>query len=195
MKTETMRKLSISLIAVLCLGLQACTTEPLTKSEQQAKRDDVRDMASLTLTQLYAANPDAQDAVKNASGYAVFSNFGFKLIFGGGSNGSGIAINNATKQETFMKMIELQPGLGLGASKFKAIYVFQWPEAFNNFVTSGWEFGANAMAAAKTKTEGGAYKGAVQASPGVYVYQLTETGAIVGVSLTGAKFYLDSQLQ
>lgn len=195
MKTETMRMFVVSAIAVLCLGLQACTTAPLTKSEQQAKRDDVRDMASLTLVQLYAANPDAQDAVKNAAGYAVFSNFGFKLIFGGGSNGSGIAINNSTKQETFMKMIELQPGLGLGASKFKAIYVFQWPEAFNNFVNSGWEFGANAMAAAKTSTEGGAYKGAVQASPGVYVYQLTETGAIVGVSLTGAKFYLDSQLQ
>ena len=181
--------------ALLCLGLQACTTAPLTRSEQQEKRAEVRDMANQTLEQLYAANPNARDAVKYAAGYAVFSNFGFKLIFGGGNNGSGIAINNSTKQETFMKMFELQPGLGLGASKFRAIYIFQWPDAFNNFVAGSWEFGANSMAAAKTSTEGGAYQGAVTVSPGVYVYQLTETGAIVGVSLTGAKFYLDSQLQ
>ena len=195
MKNETMRVLIVSAIAALCLGLQACSSEPLSPSEKQEQRADVRDTASQTLNQLYAANPDVQDVVTNAAGYAVFSNFGFKIIFGGGNNGSGIAINNSTKQETFMKMFELQPGLGLGANKFKAVYIFQWPEAFNNFIAGSWEFGANSMAAAKTNTEGGAYQGAVTVADGVFVYQLTEEGAIVGVSLTGAKYYLDSQLQ
>ena len=93
-----------------------------------------------------------------------------------------------------MKMFELQPGLGLGASKFRVVFVFESADAFNNFVTSGWEAGANAMAAAKNKTGGGAYRGAVTVSPGVYMYQITEAGLIIGISVTGAKFYKDSDL-
>jgi len=195
MKTETMRVLTISAIAVLCLVLQGCETAPLTQSEKQEKRAQVRDMANQSLEQLYATNPDAQDAVKNAAGYAVFSDIGFKLLYGGGQKGNGIAINNATKQETFMKMFEVQPGYGLGASKFRLILVFETPDAFNNFVTSGWTAGGNMMAAAKTNTSGSAYAGAVTVSPGVHMYQVTEEGLIVGVSITGGKFYKDSELQ
>lgn len=47
---------------------------------------------------------------------------------------------------------------------------------------------------AKTKTAGGALAGAVTVSEGVYMYQITEAGAIVGVSLTGAKYYKDKEL-
>ncbi len=93
-----------------------------------------------------------------------------------------------------MKMAELQPGLGIGAEKYRVVFVFENPAAFNNFVTSGWEAGANVMAAAKNKTQGGAMTGAVSVSEGVYMYQLTEEGLIVGVSLTGAKFYKDKDL-
>jgi lipid-binding SYLF domain-containing protein len=63
-----------------------------------------------------------------------------------------------------------------------------------SFVNSGWEFGANAMAAAKTKTEGGAVSGAVTVAKGVKMYQLDDQGLVVGVSLTGSKYYKDKQL-
>jgi hypothetical protein len=36
-----------------------------------------------------------------------------------------------------MKMLELQPGLGLGAEKYRLVLIFDNPEAFNKFVTSG----------------------------------------------------------
>ena len=195
MKTETTRVLTISAIAVLCLALQACETAPLSPGEKLAQQDDVRYMANQSLEQLYKAQPDAQTAVTNVAGYAVFSDIGFKILYGGGEKGSGIAINNATKQETFMKMFELQPGYGLGASKFRLILVFETPDAFNNFVTSGWEAGGNMMAAAKTNTSGSAWAGAVTVSSGVHMYQVTEEGLIVGVSITGGKFYKDSELQ
>ena len=194
MNRNTMRVLNVSVIMLLCLGLQGCETAPLSQGEKLAQQDDVRYMASQTLTQLYAKNPDARTAVTNAAGYAVFSDIGFKLMYGGGQQGKGIAINNSTKHETFMKMFELQPGLGLGVSKFRLILVFESADAFNNFVTSGWEAGANTMAAAKSKTSGGAYAGAVTLSSGVYMYQVTEAGLIVGVSITGGKFYLDKEL-
>ena len=94
-----------------------------------------------------------------------------------------------------MKMAEFQPGLGLGVEKYRLVLIFENPDAFNNFVTSGWELGANAMAVAKDyKGEGGGAVGAVTASEGVKIYQLSDSGAIVGVSLTAAKYYMDDDL-
>ena len=48
-----------------------------------------------------------------------------------------------------MKMVELQPGLGVGAENYHLVFIFENPDAFNTFVTSGWELGTNAMASAK----------------------------------------------
>ena len=76
-------------------------------------------MARQTLAQLDQANPGSRNAIRNAAGYAVFSNFGMKIIFMGGARGEGLAVNNRTGQETFMKMVQLQPGLGVGANKFR----------------------------------------------------------------------------
>jgi lipid-binding SYLF domain-containing protein len=73
--------------------------------------------------------------------------------------------------------------------------IFENQGAFNKFVTSGWELGANAMAAAKDdKGAGGGSAGAVTFGDGVKMYQLSDTGAIVGVSITGAKYYKDDDL-
>jgi lipid-binding SYLF domain-containing protein len=181
-------------IALVGLALVSCATAPPSKSEKAEQQDSIRGMASKTLADLYAKNVAAKDAIAKAAGYAVFSDFGFKVMWLGGAGGSGVAVNSATKQETFMKMVEFQPGLGLGAAKFRLVFVFETPEAFNNFVTSGWEAGANAMASAKTNTEGGALAGAVTVSKDVKMFQLNDEGAIVGVSLTAAKYYKDKEL-
>ena len=170
-------------------------TTPKTQSEKDAARDDVRTMTTQSLAQLYKNEPAAKSAVANAAGYAVFSDFGFKVMLMGGAHGKGMAVNNATKQETFMKMVELQPGLGLGAEKYRLVLIFENQGAFNKFVTSGWELGANAMAAAKDdKGAGGGSAGAVTFREGVKIYQLSDTGAIVGVSITGAKYYKNDDL-
>ena len=182
-------------IAILCLGIASCATTQLSPSDKAEQQASLRDMSNQALTQLYSNNPAAQGAIMNAAGYAVFSDFGFKLIYAGGAKGKGIAVNNATRQETFMKMMELQPGYGLGAEKFWLIFVFETPDAFNTLVNSGWEAGANAMIAAKSKTAGGALAGAVTVSDGVYMFQITQKGLMVGVSITGARYYKDKDLE
>jgi hypothetical protein len=55
-------------------------------------------------------------------GYAVFSDLGLKILFGGTGNGKGIAVNNHTKHETLMKMIEVQAGLGMGVDKYRVVH-------------------------------------------------------------------------
>jgi len=194
MKKKTSSVVIVSAMVLLGLALISCATTPSSTAEKAEQKASIRDMANKALSDLYAKNPAAKAEIAKAAGYAVFSDFGFKFMFLGGAGGSGVAVNNATKQETFMKMAEFQPGLGFGAAKFRLVFIFETLEAFNSFVTSGWEAGANAMASAKTKTEGGALAGAVSVSKGVKMFQLNDEGAIVGVSLTAAKYYKDKEL-
>ena len=194
MKKKTRSVVIVLAMVLLSLALISCASTPQSKSEKEQKQEDVRDVANTTLAQLYAKYPAAKSEIAKAAGYAVFSDFGFKFMFLGGAGGSGVAVNNATKQETYMKMAEFQPGFGFGAAKFRIVFIFETLEAFNSFVTSGWEAGANAMASAKTKTEGGALAGAATVSNGVKMFQLNGEGAIVGVSITAAKYYKDKEL-
>jgi lipid-binding SYLF domain-containing protein len=194
-----MRTFITSLTSVLSLlsllGLQACSTAPTTPSQVNEQRAAIEQMANQTLAQVYQQYPNARARIRNATGYAVFSDQGGKFLYGGVAQGAGVAVNNLTGQETFMKMVELQPGFGFGISKFRVVLVFATPQAFNHFVTSGWEFGASASAAAKTASMGSSYlNSGVVVSPGVTMYQLTEAGVIVGVSITGAKYYRDEAL-
>lgn len=132
--------------------------------------------------------------IQRSAGYAVFSDFGFKVLFMGSATGEGIAVSRATRRETFMRMVELQPGYGFGAQRFRLVFAFETPQAFEQFVYSGWEFGGNVMAAANTRTQQMGNQLGATVSPGVLMYQISDQGAIVGLSITGAKYYPDANL-
>lgn len=183
-------KPKIILLALICI--LAFSTQAETDKEKQQKQ--VRSMAQDTLQRLYKTEPKSKAAVRHATGYAVFSDVGVKILFAGSGNGKGIAVNNRNKRETFMKMLELQAGLGMGVEKFRVVFVFDNEKAFEGFVNSGWEFGEQAAAAAKAGDKGGAMSGAVSVSNGVWMYQLTDTGLAVEISATGTKYYKDDDL-
>ena len=187
-----MRVSVVAAVIGLGLVLQACAMSPPQSAPDH--RAAIRQMASDTLGQLYQSYPGSEAKVRDAAGYAVFSDVGMKMFYGGAAHGGGIAVNNATKQSTFMKMIELQPGYGFGIENFRNVFIFDTPAALSDFVNSGWEFGANAMAAAQSGKQGGGAAGAAVVAPGVTMYQLTQKGAIAGVSITGAKYYKDDTL-
>ncbi|MDZ7621487.1 MAG: hypothetical protein U5O69_03370 [Candidatus Competibacteraceae bacterium] len=164
-------------------------------TDRQAQRADIRAMANETLAQLYQQYPDARRQIQRAAGYAVFSNFGFKVLFMGSATGGGIAVNHASRRETFMRMVELQPGYGFGVQRFRLVFVFETPQAFDQFVDSGWEFGANAIASAKSSTQQMGNQLGVSVSPGVLMYQLRRRAAVVGFVIAGnAKYYPDPDL-
>jgi len=182
------------LIAVLvCLiGMAAVAAD---EKENEKERTEIREMSRETLSRLYKAEPSAKKAVEKAFGYAVFSNTGVKIFFGGSGRGEGVAINNRTKAETFMKMLEVQAGLGFGVKKFRVVFVFDNQKAFDGFVNSGWQFGGQASAAAKTSPEkGGSMQGAASVSDGVWMYQLTDKGLALELTGKGTKFSKDNDL-
>ena len=180
---------------VLALGLAlVCAAPAIAKDSKEEQRAAVRKTSQQILNQLYRVRPSAKGAVAAGAGYAVFSNFGMKILFAGGGGGSGIAVNNATKAEIFMKMVEVQAGLGFGVKKFRVVFIFETPAAFNDFVNSGWEFGGQATAAASYGQQGAAYQGAASVSPGVWMYQLTDEGLALELTGKGTKYYKNDDL-
>ncbi len=178
-------------IAVLVLLLISLPAWGATKSEKQK---EVQKVSRETLAQLYKAQPSAKKAIANAAGYATFSNFGMKIFLAGTGTGSGMAVDSKTKKVTYMKMVEVQAGLGIGVKKFRVIFVFDTQKALNDFIHSGWEFGGQTTAAAKTGDQGAALAGAVSVAPGVWMYQLTDTGLAAEITGKGTKYYKDSDL-
>jgi lipid-binding SYLF domain-containing protein len=162
-----------------------------TKAEQQAA---IRNEAQATLAKLYKAHPAAKSVIQKAAGYAAFDNFGMHLFLLSTARGKGVAVSNATKKETFMKMLSVGAGVGLGAKDFRVLFVFQTPQALDGFINSGWDADAHAEAIAKSGQKGGAFEGAISASPGVWVYQLTETGLAAQATLQGTKYYKEDSL-
>lgn len=161
------------------------------KAKEQA---DVRKAGQDALAAVYKAAPSARKAVESAAGYAAFSNFGMKILVAGGGSGKGIAVNNKTKATTYMRMAEVQAGLGFGAKKFQLVWVFETEKALNDFVNSGWELGAQATAAAKAGEKGTAFQGAVAVAPGVWLYQVTGDGLALELTAKGTKYYKDGDL-
>jgi lipid-binding SYLF domain-containing protein len=178
----------LALIAFLLIALPAWGA---TKAEKQK---EVQKVSRETLGKLYKVQPSAKKAVENAAGYAVFSNFGMKILTAGGGSGTGMAVDNKTKKTTYMKMIEVQAGLGMGIKKFRVVFVFDTQKALNAFVNSGWEFGGQTTAAAKAGDQGASLAGAVSVAPGVWMYQLTDTGLAAEITGKGTKYYKDSDL-
>ncbi len=188
---------SIFIVAIILIfgmgigmGSLALAKDP-TKKEQQA---DIRKMAKETLNRLYKEQPGAKKVVNESAGYAVFSNFGMKILLFGSGTGKGLVVDKAAKKETFMKMIEGQVGLGMGVKKFRQVWVFNSKKALNGFINSGWEVGGQATAAAKSGSEGGDMAGAISVDTDILLYQLTDDGLALELTGKGTKYYKDDDL-
>ena len=193
MRTLMKHRLAVSCMMMLSL-IAGCSSSPETIEEADTMKSEVRTMASDTLNELEKIQPGAKAAVDSAYGHAEFSNFGMKILVAGSGSGKGVAYSRSPSTETFMRMVELQAGLGMGVKKYRLVWVFTTKEAFDNFVNSGWEFGAQATAQAQKDEKGGGMAGAQAVGPGVYLYQITDTGLALELTAKGTKYYKDDEL-
>ncbi|MPN05923.1 hypothetical protein SDC9_153177 [bioreactor metagenome] len=189
-----MRKSFLVRPFIILMILMVFFASVATAASISEKRQATRDMADETLGKLYKVHPLAQEAIENSAGYAIFSNYGVKLFILGGGRGKGIAVNNNSGQEVFMKKADIGVGLGLGIKNYSEVFVFETEKAFNRFVDQGWEFGAQATLAATDGVNGGAFQGAVSIWPGAWLYQLTDKGLALEITGQGVRYYKDSNL-
>jgi len=180
-------------VPILMVGLLAAIAANA-GDDNEKKREKSRKMAAQTLEELNKLQPTSKQAIQKAAGYAVFNNMGTNLLLLSTARGAGIAMNNQSKQETFMKMISAGAGLGIGVKDYRVVFVFEKADALNRFLDSGWSGSAQTDAAAKMGKSGAAYSGAVEVNPGVWVYQITKNGLALQLTLQGTKYYKDGDL-
>jgi lipid-binding SYLF domain-containing protein len=182
--------LLMSVVAAVFIG--GCgPSRDLTVEQRRSRIDEMR-IASLN--EFYEEMPNGRRIIEKADGYGVFSNINVHVIFLSGSGGYGMVVNNQTGEKTYMKMGEAGIGFGLGAKDFRAIIVFHDRQTLNEFVTSGWEFGAEADAALKSDDKGGSAEAAGTLKSGMSIYQFTKTGIALQATLSGTKYWKDKEL-
>ena len=173
------------------LFLAGCVTTGAYTPQQ--KRQAILDMKQEVLTDLFKLRPSARSVVKNAAGYAVFSNANINIIFASFSGGQGVVKDNSSGRHTYMNMGEAGIGFGLGVKDFRAVFVFHNRSTMNKFINSGWEFGAHADAAAKAGDKGGAVGGEILID-NITIYQLTESGLALQATVKGTKYWKNDEL-
>ena len=124
-------KMIASILAVVLLSSSTC----IAADDNEEKRQKTRKMAAEALQDLYKLEPTSQAAIQKATGYAVFDNMGVNVLLLSTARGSGLAVNNKTKQETFMKMASAGAGLGMGVKDYVVVFVFGNDKAWHNFWT------------------------------------------------------------
>ena len=183
-----------ALLLLFCAGLPTLASGADDAKKKEAARADIVKMSDATLSRLYNAQPQAKATIAKAAGYAVFSNFGMKILVAGSGTGKGVAVSNASKKKTYMKMVEVQAGLGIGVKKFRLVWVFENQKDLDAFIDSGWELGGQTSAAAQASGKGSAFAGAMSVAPGIWLYQLTDDGLALELTAKGTKYYKDSDL-
>lgn len=179
---------------ILALSALCLLALPAFAATRDEKRAEIQKMRQSVLEQLYKAHPPAREEIEKAAGYAAFSSADVAAIFFSGSYGHGIAHDNETRQDTYMQMASAGVGLGVGVKEFRAVFVFDDRQAFDNFVNTGLDLSANIDAAVKKDSRGQAVTGAATVMPGVRVYQLTDTGLLAQAMLKGTKYWRDAEL-
>jgi len=188
--------LAAALACALALPAAAGLFSPKGDTNDE-KRAKVRKDRDEILAKLYEKHPEAKEKIQKAVGYATFNNMNVNLLLLSSGRGYGMVVDQKTQKETFMSMGSLGGGLGLGIKDLRAVFIFKDAEVMNKFVESGWQFGAEADATAKSKEKGGAAakEGGVDTGGNTFeIYQITEAGIALQATIAGTKYWKDEEL-
>jgi lipid-binding SYLF domain-containing protein len=187
---QTLRLLPLLLITLI---ISACTATGINSGTPADRRLAILEMREAVYAELFEIKPDVRSQLNSAAGHAVFSNANINLIFASFGGGRGVVQDNATGEETFMRMGEVGIGLGAGVKDFRAVFIFHDQAALSRFVDEGWSFGGQADVAVKAGDLGAAASGEAILD-NVSIYQLTQSGLALQATLKGTRYWKDSDL-
>ncbi|MEM1412966.1 MAG: YSC84-related protein [Pseudomonadota bacterium] len=182
------------LLYFLLVPLQVAAIDiGFSKSDPDEKRQKIDDATAEILADLYREVPGSQEVVEAGVGHAVFASLGLNVLALSTANGSGVA-HYDSGEKVYMKMFSAGGGVGMGVKQYRLVFTFANQEAMDQFVEEGWTAGAQADAAAKYEDDGDAAALAIDVSPGVRLYQMTEAGVALQATIQGTKYWKDEDL-
>ncbi len=186
----------ISVLIALSMTLAAGCRSPKGATVQE-KRNYTVQMKKETLAKLYRERPKAKAHVERSPGYAVFSSVGSKILMVATGSGFGVATDNRTGKNTYMRMIEAGGGVGMGIKSYKAVFVFNSRGAFESFLEGSWQAGGDADVGAEYDGQGASVSAGLttdELTKPVTVYQFTDAGVSLSAVATATRFYPDIEL-
>ena len=82
----------------------------------------------------------------------------------------------------------------MGIKDFGGIFILDTQSAFDQFINRGWETSGQADATGKLREKGSSTETAGTIAPGLRLYQLTENGLALQITIQGTKYWKDRDL-
>ena len=189
MKRITYNLYSGLMILMLLLSSGEVTAQDQERIMDMEKREVIKSDAQDAITAFKNANPQLENTLSNAAGYAVFPNVGKGAWILGGAAGNGVVYENGNVAG-YAELRQIDVGFQFGGKAFRELIVFQTQEALNKFKEGNFEFGGSASAVIWDKGRGGA----ITFENGAGVAIMPKAGAMAGISVGGQEFdYRDAQ--
>lgn len=165
----------------------ACTTTTAaSQPSPESSRAAMHAAATETLSRLYATVPGSQELVSRAAGVLVFPNVVGGSFVLGADHGKG-ELRVGGQPVGYYSLTGGSVGLQAGGQSRAVIYVFNTPQALQNFMSSnGWSADADAgVAIGKVGASG--HVDTSTAQQAVSTFTLTNVGLEAGASVGGTK--------
>jgi len=175
MKTKRPYVMS-ALMAMLVMTLAACVSGLVGSKEE--KLAYFESLEKETLARLVKEQPQTEQELAQAVGYAVIEKKVVKVPLVGAGGGAGVVVEKASGKRSYLRVPQLQFGLGWGGRAEKVILIFQDVEKLRDLADGTWKAGIEAEAAAKAGDIGAAGGGGTGdlMKQGVSTYVLTDAG-------------------
>jgi lipid-binding SYLF domain-containing protein len=168
-------------------GMTQSTDAVTAASAQERQRIDA--MSRDTLRELLAEAADAEALAADAAGHAVFrATRGGLIVTGAG--GTGVVVDKATGQRTYMRMGSGGIGFGGGIQAYRLVVLFETAAAMQNFIDNGWDAATTAQAAAGKA----GFNATSSFVDGIAIYQMTHKGLMAQADFSATRFWKSDKL-
>ena len=208
-----------AVIALLGLALAGPADAQLfgKKKSPTEKRNEIESERTEILEKLFEKHPELKERVADAPGYGTFNALNVNLLVLSTARGTGVVLDNVSREKTYMKLTSIGGGIGAGVKDLSALIIFNDHETLQEFISSGWHFSAQADAVAKSDEKGGEIGESVgisapsddgnidtsmsgglgqatETETAMEIYKITEAGISVQATIGGVKFSKDEDL-
>lgn len=203
--------LSLAIMHTASAGIFSSSKSPA------AERETIQKERTELLKDIFSEQPELEQKIKSAPGYATFSVINVNLLLVATARGTGVITDNKNNEKIYMDIISVGGGIGAGIKDLRLLIVFNEDKAMEQFINSGWQFEASADASLKSGKKGaelgesvsvaapgedgsidssmsGGVSTITGAKPPMEIYTLTEAGISAQATISGVKFSKNDKL-